>query len=81
MGKRPVNRERRATMLNINNSLITQNEKIEEIRTTLLRGDRDRDLCRKKSNFPNFYELYKFMKKRSKRKRGFYAFRSTTVQG
>ena len=45
-------------MLNINNSLITQKEKIEEIRTTLLRGDRDRDLCRKKSDFPNFYELY-----------------------
>ena len=59
------NRRRRATMLNINNSLITQNEKIEEIRTTLLRGDRDRDLCRKKSDFPNFYELYKFIKNKA----------------
>ena len=55
------NRRRRENMLNINNCLITTNEKIEEIRTFIARCDKDKALCKKKSEFANYYELYNYL--------------------
>ena len=55
------NRRNRAETLNINNCIITDPEKIEEIRAYVQRSERDKYLCKKLSEFPDFKAIYRYL--------------------
>ena len=45
----------------INNCIITDPEKIEEIRAYVQRSERDKYLCKKLSEFPDFKAIYRYL--------------------